>query len=162
MVEFLGFGQFNLGNILANAREKSMLQQWIEAGKYFTHIESNVPRYCREYYQVCKCFYNSVFTIPSTPYLNFPAPQFHPSVILSLHSIYFLHFLHLLDDCEWNVNVSEMLVTIFVHFLSKARVSASNVKDLEGRLYVLSDDIFDSGVSLIPIKWLLVPKNHWW
>ena len=29
-------------------------------GKYFPAIAGNVPNYCTEYYQACKCFYHSV------------------------------------------------------------------------------------------------------
>ena len=39
---------------------RSMILQGIELGKYFPAIAGNVPSYCTEYYQACKCFYHSV------------------------------------------------------------------------------------------------------
>ena len=53
-----------------------------------------------------------------------------------------------------------MLIAILVHFLGQARVSAADVEDLEGRLNVLRDDILDAGVSLVPVKRLLVPVER--
>ena len=49
-----------------------------------------------------------------------------------------------------------MLVAVLIHFLSKARISAANIEDLESWLNVLSDNILDASVSLIPIEGLLI------
>ena len=73
-----------------------------------------------------------------------------------------VHLLHLLDHSEGDIDVGDVLVTVLVHFLAQAWVAAPGVEDLEGGLHVLSDDILDSWVALVPVKGFLVPKRWAW
>ena len=66
--------------------------------------------------------------------------------------------MHLLDHCEGDVDVSQVLISVFIHFLAQSRVAATSVQDLECRLDVLGNDVLNSGVALIPVKWLLISK----
>jgi hypothetical protein len=88
-----------------------------------------------------------------------------------VRDLFFIHFLHLFDNSEWNINVSQMLVSIFIHFFTQSYiqltlwvddltwVAAANIQNLESRLDILSDDILNTTISLIPIEWFLVPKD---
>ena len=82
-----------------------------------------------------------------------------PSVhLFELQVWYFLFvvFTHLFYYCERNVNICDVLESVLEHFFTHFRVPASEIKDLERRLDILSNYIFDSAVSLVPIEWLLV------
>ena len=74
--------------------------------------------------------------------------------LLELKVWYFLFvvFLHLFYYSKGNVNVCDMLESIFEHFFAHFWVTATKIQDLEWWLNILCDYIFNSTVSLIPVK----------
>ena len=64
--------------------------------------------------------------------------------------------LHLLDNCEGDVDVCDLLVAILEHLFAHLGVAAPDVQDLERGLDVLSDHVLYSCVPLVPIERFLV------
>ena len=77
-------------------------------------------------------------------------------LIRHLRNLFLVVLLHLLDNCEGDVDVCDLLVAILEHLFAHLGVAASNVQDLERGLDVLSDHVLYSCVPLVPIERFLV------
>ena len=77
---------------------------------------------------------------------------------LPYHSWSFIFVMggHLIYNCLRNINICNILIAIFMQILRKFSISTSNDKNFCARSKILSDNVFNSGVFLIPIKWLLI------
>lgn len=84
---------------------------------------------------------------------------------------FLVHLRHLLDNSERDIDICNVLVTIFVHFFRKACkthqklkskeivltwITSANVENSVAWLHVLRDDIFEACVALIPVELLFV------
>ena len=83
--------------------------------------------------------------------------------LLKVHcwNSFFIILLHMFYNGERNVYVDNLLETIFEHFFTHFRISATNVQNLEWWLDVLCDHIFYARVSLIPIERFLIFLISW-
>ena len=73
-----------------------------------------------------------------------------------LWNFIFIMVLLLFNNSKWVINILNVLITIFKHFLRKLWVSTTNNQNLEALLDILCDHVFYTWVSLIPIEWFLV------
>ena len=75
---------------------------------------------------------------------------------LKIWYFFLIIFLHLFNYGKWNINICDVLESIFKHFFAHLRVATTKIKNLKWGLNVLCNYILNSTVSLIPVEWLLV------
>ena len=90
-----------------------------------------------------------------TSIFKLETPNIH-LFINKLRISFFVILLHLFNHCKGYVYVLNVLISIFKHFFTKFRVSATGNKNLEVGLDVLCDHVLNSRISLIPIEWFFI------